>query len=754
MRHHVLRTPLAMTLIVCSTANYAQNPDLEEVIVTGTKSDKTLQETSISVELYDESRIDRNVAFSLEDLYARTPNVSSFAGGSAGDISIRGVGRNGVGGAGTGVTSNIYVDGSPLSFVGTAGINSLWDIASVEILRGPQSTLQGRNSLAGAVVVNTKDPTYDWEYAARMRYGNLNERQFSGAISGPLIEDQMAFRLTADFQGIDGEPDNFFTGEPAQIREGLSLRGKLLFEPNALSGLRIELITDYIETDNGDFANFGIPFAADDPQFREFDFAEEDSFTAPDVSTREALRFVGDIRYEINNTFDIVAITTYEDSTSEGIFGDPAAPGQFPNGTDSSNMQSNEIFSQELRLNFSAGKFSGWVGAYYYDDTLESETLSSLLVANAAFPAPVDPPDSIAILTLTNNSATTNFAAFAQLAYDMNERWSFEVGARYDDEDFETTGFLVRGRAEPETCTVFIPDPIPCVALLPPANLDPIQEASFNAFLPRVGVTYNIDDSRSLSFGVQRGYRAGGAFLRVAPDGAELGSFDAEFLTNYELALRAEWFNRRLTTNINLFYADWEDQQLTIPGPSNTPLDTLTVNAGTSEIYGFEIAAFGTITDRIDGFATIGYLNTEFTDFPFAISPPAAAGNAFENLAGNEFPLAPDWQISAGLSADITSRVFTDVNVNYTAGQFSDLTNLPLNEVDGTVLMNARLGYRADRIEVFGYVDNLLDQRRITSNNSASVDTGTGNEQLFFVGTSVVNINQPRRFGIAASFRF
>ena len=772
------RTSMLAVLCALSTAALAQDNEeietvsveddkdkaLEEIVITGTKSGKTLQDTEVSVELFSAEKIDRGVAFTLEDLYARTPNVSSFGGASSGDISIRGVGRNGVGGSGTGFTSNIYVDGAPLTTLGAQGIQSLWDIGSVEILRGPQATVQGRNALAGAVVVNTKDPTYDWEMAARARVGNLGERQVSAAVSGPIIDDQLAFRLSTDYQNFDGEPINFFTGKRSQARSGLSFRAKLLAEPEALPWLRAEIIFDHIDSDIGDFSNFGVPFAIDDPRFAEYDVFNEPSVSAPDFGSNEATRIIGDFNITFSDEWDLVLLGTYEDSSNTRNFGDIDNPGQFPEGSDTFANNFNDILSLEARFNFDYGNLRGWFGGYYFEDEFDSNQTATLLIQNAV-PFPVNPANSVGVLTLDNDSVTENYAFFGQIAYDFNEHWSIEIGARIDHEDFTSPGFVVAGRAEPADCTVSLPQPtpngvvfvpVPCVALLSDTN-DPPLAASFDAFLPKVALTYKIDDDRSLTFSVQRGYRAGGSFLRQTPgNDPQLGTFDAEFLTNYELAFRSQWFDRRLTANVNIYYADWTDQQVSIPGPSNTPLDFFTENAGQSELYGLELSLNAVINDELDAFFSLGLQETEFTDFPFAVAPPAAAGNPFENLAGNQFPLTPNMTLSTGISYNRQDGIFADASINYTDSQFADVENLEVDKSDAFTSMNARLGYRdpEGRFEIFAYADNLLDDRAVLGSFGATVDTGTGTVEVNPSGNTVVNINTPRSFGLAFNVNF
>lgn len=204
-------------LLVASVNIAAQQPSglkedrIEEVVVYGTKQDLSVQDAAVSVVVLSSDDLDENAVYQLNDLFLRTPNVTL---GLPETLTIRGISRTGVGFAGQGVTSNIYQDGVPKAGVALGqDAGSVWDIEQVEILRGPQSTIQGRNALAGSVVITTSDPVYDWEVLGRVRGSEYGNNQYAGVLSGPIIEDQLAFRFSADLQQSDGFIDNGVTGE-------------------------------------------------------------------------------------------------------------------------------------------------------------------------------------------------------------------------------------------------------------------------------------------------------------------------------------------------------------------------------------------------------------------------------------------------------------------------------------------------------------------------------------------------------------
>ncbi|MEM6302970.1 MAG: TonB-dependent receptor plug domain-containing protein, partial [Pseudomonadota bacterium] len=274
----------------------SDNTSIEEILVTGTKQDLTLQEIDVSVEIFNQERLDAEALFDLNDVLRRIPNVVSD--GSNGQLTIRGISRAGLGGQG--VTSNIYLDGAPINSRALGlGSDSVWDINQIEVLRGPQSTVQGRNALAGAIVLRTTDPSYEWEGKGRVRAAEFGGRQYAAALSAPLVENQLALRLSADLQQTDGFITNALDGSAQDDLENLLVRAKVLIEPDALPALRAKVTVDYNETDSG-ITSVAAPVPANDPAFSAFDPEDFLTFQRPIEFTAETLRLLTDVAYELS----------------------------------------------------------------------------------------------------------------------------------------------------------------------------------------------------------------------------------------------------------------------------------------------------------------------------------------------------------------------------------------------------------------------------------------------------------------------
>ncbi|MEL6727067.1 MAG: TonB-dependent receptor [Pseudomonadota bacterium] len=784
----------------------------ETVIIQGTKLGLSVQEADVSVEVFDEVRLERESIFDLDDALLRAPNVA--INGNTNSLTIRGINRFGAGG--TGVTSNIYIDGLPLNQTGlTFGLESVWDTAQIEVLRGPQSTVQGRNALAGAVVVQTADPSYDWLFKGRARVAEHGTEQYAATVSGPIIEDQVAFRLAADYQKRDGYIDvvNPTTGELADqdFLESTLIRGKLLLEPNAIPDLRAELSYEYVNTNVGivgDFvtagalrpgggANDDLPLS--DPGYNDFDPNGGTSFADLQTNDTRIDRTIVDLSYDLTDAIEIKALGTYEEIQRDRVIGDPI---NFTFGQNGINDDLIKTYTGELSANFDFGKLTGNLGTYYFEN--ESDLVFDILVPVSGLIPPgitINPPDTLLIANTTTATDTENYAFYGQARYEINDKWVVSFGLRYDSEKFNTTGLLATTSLDPETCLATVPGffinvplptvDVPCTVLLPATDPVPGQTDEFNAWLPRASVTYNWTDDISTYLAVQRGYRAGGTYVQRTTDdgtvtGAPLtivGTFDPEFLTNFEIGFRSQFFDNDLTVNATLFHSILEDQQIVLNGPTGGVLDTFTDNAGESELNGFEMSVDYRINDEWDVYGSLGLLSSEFTDFPFATGPQAPVGNAFTTLNGNTPPLSPETTLTIGGSYNSNAGYFADVSANFTAQSESDIANItaadltnlnnqvvlsgsPLTAAERDVLsanaideasddrttVNVRLGYRGDNFTIAAFATNLFDDDGLIQRNYGSVLRQNGDINIF--PNPNFTIQQPRTVGVQLDVEF
>ena len=739
------------------TAQEGSTADVEEVLVYGTKQGLTLQQVTDSVELMSAERLADEVTFNVADAISRAVNTS-VQGQSLGSIEVRGISRQGTGGAGQGAAVTIYLDGVPASAESLiSGGQSLWDAQQLEVLRGSQSTVQGRNAIAGAVVVQSKLPSYEWEGAARALAAEYGTRQYAGAISGPLIEDELAFRLSVDDQDTDGYVDYAFDGADADFRNSTSTRAALLYEPTALPALRTYLIAQYVDREAGQSAGrITAPLPANDPDFLDFDPADYETFTPVlrsfDV---ENTRVTGDIRYVLSDAVTLKLLGTYEDVDQSRILGRRAssrfgAIGGLGDGTATT-------YTTELSLAFEFAQWTGIVGAYYFDATQDSSSVQTFTITDV-LPLDINPVDSVASLAVMIGTRTKNAAAFTQWRFSPNEHWDFDMGLRFDSEEYETQRGETVADIAPDNCTITLfpgNPPIPCDDVAPAFNRpgDPLQADEYDAWLPRASATYHLKPNVSVFAGVRRGYRAGGAGIGFNDDGeAVVYTYEPEFLTSYEAGWRSEWMAGRLLFNGTAFYSDYEDQQVNVDDSLGF---TVTTNAGETSLYGLEMSSTFIMTDAWRVYGNLGLLQTEIEAFILdgSTEPPV-------DLKGNELDDAPPVTLTAGVVYAPKSGLFGSVSLNYRSASYSDIFNLGSAElgpgiserVESAYLVNARLGYRLNGITLTGFVTNLLDEDSPESYNLADGGVLTGNGG--FRSEGEYNLRQPQTFGVSLEYAF
>ena len=791
MRKSIAATTAVSSIIFTFLTNtvFAQDAEdekeVEKVIVVGSKLAFGLQETVDSVEVLTQERLQNDGVFELSDALARTPNVS-IIGGDLNSISIRGISRNGTGGAGPGEAINIFVDGAPLSLLALTGsADVLWDVGQVEVLRGSQSILQGRNAIAGAVVLTTNDPTYEWEGSGRVILGEFGERRYSGVISGPLIDNQLAFRLSADYSESNGFVINDNTGQSDNRADSLALRGKLLIEPSIIEDLRAELIFEHTTRDSLRISPLIVGVLAPDDEddfsleriarLQSLDPTNPTSFSLFQPSAEvETNRVITDIRYDFTGNIFVNFIGTYEQadaiSNSTELRDNPFSDvGTFAD-------REGETYSADLRVNFDYEKLAGVIGLYYFETDSVSNAITADVITDV-FSFPIDPFESVFSFDSTSFQETDNKALYTSWRYEPNDKWIIDFGFRLDEEEFSNQSIVNDTIAIlPDTCTVTIPlvflgIPLPGAQTVPceqaagvlQANLpdDEFVSNSFGVFLPSAAVTYRITDEHSVFVGARRGYRAGGVALAGSIEdlasAVSLIEFDPEFLNTIEAGWRTLWLDDRLTFNGAFYFSEYEDQQVSFTDDTGLGITT---NAGRTILYGVEMSFDYNVTENLEIYGSLALKDTEFTDFILVADNPDTPEDETTDLTGNELDEAENLSFTLGAVYNHPNGFFASAAVSYKSSYFTDIFNLDANilpgglteEIDAAAVVNTTLGYRADNWTVSAVVQNLFDEDTPESANFAGPGILNGTDGLTTTGSFTVR--PPRTVSLILAYDF
>lgn len=542
-----------------------ETAELGTIVVTGERVDRSQQQTAASVAVFDDQRLKQQPgADRIEQVLDLVPNLQR--GSHDIGVTIRGqdstgvlVGANAFLG-GTRPRATLQVDGRALNFNEFIyGLSSLWDVEQVEVFRGPQTTTQGRNAIAGAIFVKTKDPTFDVEGAGRVLIGNYGTRQTSLALSGPLVDDQLAGRIAIDwrqhqswmnyaapdvFVGVDREDDNYS-----------NIRTKLLFTPNAVPDLELLLTYNHLNASNPQGET------ADEPYGERLQSFQNGAHWDTDVDA-----VILDANYALNGDWEVNITGTYADSRSERF----AAPGF---GTALVNA---DEYSVEGLLRFDpvGGRLRGLVGAsYFVADQDESSDLSAFL----GFGVFDDRQHSVGL--------------FGELTYDLTRKLHLTAGGRWQQDTQDRSGTLG------------------------PVALD--YDKTFNEFLPKAELAYDVHDDMVIGASVRKGFNPGGTTVSFTT--GNIDEFDAETLWSYELFSRASLADGDLILSGNLFYTDFNDAQralissVTLPG-GVTAESTEFANAPSAKSYGLEVESLWQAAPSVQIRAALGYLKTEITD--------------------------------------------------------------------------------------------------------------------------------------------
>ena len=721
----------------------------EGIVVTATRRTEKLSEVPIAMSVFGDDNIEQTSVRELSEISGYIPNVSiSGHNDFRSVITIRGVGsasRN----IGFDSRVGVYVDGVYMG-QSPAVNQELLDLERVEVLRGPQGMLFGKNTVAGAVSLVTKKPEDHFFGKVSANAGNYNLREFQGMLNVPISE-KVAAKVSISKTDRDGYIDNITTGNELDTKDVLAYRAQLRITPT--DQFEINLAYDGLSADNKILVGepltdpYGVmvtPFAPE-PRKVAFDF---DPTEERDVSGA-----MMDLTYEFQNGFTLKSITGYRDTDASYSNATDYAPISIVYVDYSDKFQQT---TQEFQLiSPSEGAFTYMGGLYYYkqdadtvrDVTLGNDFLEGFIqpVVLPALPAAtlaylgIDPsaPTTaqlalISSLTgfgpvgskVTNNGTVTteSVAAYFNGSYDFNDRWTLGFGLRYSVED-KDVNWLLDGRNS-GLFAIGSTNVTPGDTTTVPTPLVNDRRDSFLS--PAVSLSYAVTDQSNLYAKYSSGYKSGGFNLDyinanelAANSGLEFGK---ETVDAYELGLKNTFMNGRFTLNLAAFYSEYNDYQVNQfvdLGEGRTSIRI--TNAAKVITQGLEGEFSLQATDNLSLQGSAGYLDATFDSFP-------GGGTAGADASGNDLVNAPEWSASLGgvYTRDIPSidsTLLTRLDMTYSDGYFTTADNIktmtlastqvvPFGYIDSMTQLNGRIGLMSNngRWEAYLWGRNLTDE--------------------------------------------
>ena len=716
---------------------------LSTVTVTAQKVEENLQDVPISITTVSEEKLDvlKSSGADVRFLSARVPSViaeSSF-GRAFPRFYIRGIGNTDFDLNASQPVSLVY-DDVPYESPILKGF-PVFDLDKIEVLRGPQGTLFGRNTPGGIIKFDSAKPVHDYEAYVRASYGNYNTIDTEGAINAPMIEDKLAMRVSLLYQQRDPYVDNAFTGEDDRYEGFEEIAGRVQFLWAPVDSDFTALLNVHARSNEGDARLFraniidpgsngvGSGFDRDTVFFDADNFLTQDThgitlrLTKKITDSIEATYVYGSEHAEIESRGDIDggfgAVFL-----GEGNFG----PGLIPFASESSGAVDDlDQKTHELRFAFdNGGPVRVQVGSFFFDEevAITSKSFDTL--------APGRPVNGIA----TRGNDTSSTAFFASVAVDATDKLTLTGGARWTE---ERKAFVVERTLGPFG--------------VPP--LGPIRGESEDAQVSwDVSATYQATDDMNIYARIAKGFRGPSTQGRLV-FGDTVSSADSETVLSYEAGVKSELFGNRVRLNADVFFYELNDQQLTIVGGIDNTVALF--NADKSEGYGFEADVEAAPVDNLLVTAGLSYNKTEFKD-DLLLAPGCGGGCTVTdpavldgmnnllgyNISGNSFPNAPEW------IANVTARYAIPVQggeyYGYTDWAYKGDTNFFLYESleygqDGYWEGGLKVGYKSDRgYDLSVFVRNILDEEALTGAIDFNNLTGF--------------VNEPRTYGVQLRWDF
>ncbi len=708
----------ASAVAICASGAMAQDDEgprrgsvqsvLDQITITATKRPdaENVQDVPLSVSAYNANTLDALNMRDLESLSYTTPNVTlddiATSRGTA-NFAIRGLGVN------SSIPSidptvGVFVDGVYLGYNGGVVFDT-FDLDSIEILRGPQGLLFGRNTTGGAVVMNTGSPTDEFTYAARLGYeGPIDDDRGSGAttvqgyISGPIVEGVLNGRLSAYRNDDQGYFTNLFDGSDHGANETTILRASL--EWFATEDLTI---LAKVENSSGE---------GDGPSTQNRGIFERDTF---DLSIDEPGFYEGDailasLRADLDVDFGNGTITNilgYRDSDGTTLGDIDSTPGFFFH-SETETVQ--EQISNELRYAGTFGNVDLTTGIYYFDQEIRYTEVRYL--------------PTVTPITNIGGGAQDHsvFGVFGQVDYSFTENFIGSFGLRFSQEEKSADITYVRPRPD---CSVVD-------GTCPTSGTNPFIPGENNGFsdsdewenvTPKVGFQYFPDDNTNVYGNYTRGFRSGGYNFRitspaafeaiVATNGGQL-AFDEEAVDSYELGYRRELADGRGNFSAAIFMTEIEDMQREVneSDPTAGVVQTI-LNTADATITGLEFEGRFALTDTFLLLLNLGLIDAEYDEVRFNISGDAAGLVDDEDLA-LALPRVPEstWGIGFIHDLDLGGNGTVSTRVNYQYRDELAFTDSNFGWIQEASMLDANLTWYTpyDGLEISVFGRNLLDE--------------------------------------------
>ncbi|MDR3508506.1 MAG: TonB-dependent receptor [Caulobacteraceae bacterium] len=654
-----------------------------EVVVTAQRRESNLQKTPIAISAFDAKTLADRKVDSIRDLAGQIPNFSIARANisyTTQTYSLRGVGE-------TDPIQEpvvaVYVDDvyQPRQIGSMLDFN---DIQRVEVLRGPQGALYGRNSSAGALRVITNEPTKTFHTDDSLTYGGYNDLEARALISGPILGDDLTGSLSYLHHSRDGVTHDPPLGHDVNRIDLDAARVKLRWTPGKWD---IEGVLNVLK-DRSDTRSY-IPAAQPGGFATRTSYSEVEPYQHLD-------QISGSVRaiYALTDHLKVKSISSY------GGFN--LNPVNYDNDGQAALVQKNLIhyndqyYTEELQLNGDYGRFNFSTGFFYLHERFFVQR-DGYSRKNALATDPTVTPSNYSFLRAHNVTNTDSYALFGEANWKITDKLILTTGVR---ETVETKTFTFNNSTLNLTGQVTAP------------SIKGQADHTWSAFTPKVSLSYQWTPDLLQYVTYSKGFKSGGFDNRATILALAETPFNPEFVNSYETGLKSEWFDHHLRANLALFYNQYDNLQVSYYDPAKVA--SVRGNAGQAHTEGVELETDARVTDALSLQASAGYLFAIYDNYK-------NAGGAGVNADGHTLINAPRWTLSGGFGYDlpihIAGSLRLTVDAQYATKYYSSALNRPLDQVPAQGFLNANLTWTSEDSHWSAILSgrNILDSQKPVS---------------------------------------
>ena len=778
-----------------------------DIVVTARRRAETVQTVPIAMSVIGGTALAETGAYNVSRLTQLQPTLQFYSTNPRNSAAnVRGLGAPfGLTNDGIEQGVGIYVDQVYYSRIASATFD-FTDTERIEVLRGPQGTLYGKNTTAGAINIYTRKPSFTPEARIELTTGNYQFIQAKASVSGPLIPDKLAIRLSAAVTERDGTVRNVASGKDLNAQDNKSVRGQLYWKPTAT--LDLALSGDYGQQNPNCCVQYYVRTGATQrPLTRQYAaLAAAQGYVVPSTNAFDRVTDVDTplrARQELGGVsllgnLDLGAATITSVSAWRFWHWDPSNDRDFiglPITTVSANPSQQTQYSQELRIASNGKRTLDYVlGAFYFYQTIDTQGLqvqgpaaSAFLLnptsANSKNPAVLNGLTSRNTIGFTNTSA----ALFGKLTWHVTDRFQIAPGLRlnYDKKDGDYVSTVTTGTGAVLNCSATAQAGSSVVrdqcGVLSPQSYQP----SFDNWNVSGDITaaYTVTSDVHAYATYARSYKSGGINLSGLPlDGNNApilssATVKPEKVNHFELGLKTQMLDRRLTLNLAGFWTEISDYQATVTNNQIGVLRGYLANAGKVRTRGLEFDSAFRPTSRFSVYANGAYTDAKYVKFVDAPCPPELSGGTTADathpaspagqagtsttpsyspancdISGQRLPGVSKWAFSYGAEYDLPAtlggldgQVYLGYDGSYRSTFSSNPSRSLYTDIKGYALSNFRLGFKAkDSWNVFGWLRNAFDRNYY---EVLALQSGS-------TGLVVGQPGDPRTYGLTVSRSF